>query len=91
MVEKEAGIGGLAWQTRAKMMSQEREREEAEKNKVMKARAWIFYSSELVRTSMEVKTTALSVLQQQVLDHGMGTARAPSTCKTITSFPVCTQ
>lgn len=40
---------------------------------------------------MEVKTTALLLLQQQVLDHGTGRACAPSTCKIIISFLVCTQ
>lgn len=91
MVVIEAGIRGLAWQIRAKMMFQERERKEAETNKVIKARGWIFYSSKLVRTSMELKTTLQLVLQQQVLDHSMGTARAPSTCKIIISFLVGTQ
>ena len=88
MVGIEAGIRGLAWQMRAKMMFQEREGEEAETNKVIKARGWIFYSSKLVRTSMELKTAALPVLQQQVLDHSKGTAHAPSTCKISSSFLV---
>lgn len=49
----------------------------------MKARGWIFYSGELVRTSTEIKIKAVPVLQQQAPDQGTGTARAKSSAASL--------